>query len=272
MAGLALEGPDPDADVLGGINGLAKDAPRWVNHAMEYLGEYGVLAALAVLCVLAWWSVRRRAGAPAAVAGLVWAPLAAGLALLANAPIRAIVSRPRPFHDHAGLTVLVPGKTDFSFVSDHATLAMAVGAGLFLVRRSYGLIGIGLALFEGFCRIYLGVHYPTDVIGGFALGTAVVLLLAPPAQALLVPLMTRLGRSRAGRLVRAPGVPETAETPDARAAVEAAYAQAFTETYGERYAPADDGHPAPEEASGAPAARGRAALPGGEGQERDLAA
>ncbi|MFF9483204.1 phosphatase PAP2 family protein [Streptomyces sp. NPDC014733] len=264
MAGLALVGPDPDADVLGGINGLAKGAPGWVNHTMEYLGEYGVPAALAVLCVLAWWSVRRRPGAPAAVAGLVWAPLAAGLALLANIPIRSIVGRPRPFHDQAGLAVLVPGKTDFSFVSDHATLAMAVGAGLFLVRRSYGLIGIGLALLEGFCRIYLGVHYPTDVIGGFALGTAVVLLLAPVAQALLVPLMTRLGRSRAGRLVRAPGVPETVRTPDAEAAVEAAYAQAFAETCGERYAPQGAGDDL--------ALPARTALPRGKGPERDLAA
>lgn len=45
MAGLALEGPNPDVDVLDGINGLAKDAPHWVNKAMEYIGEYGIIAA-----------------------------------------------------------------------------------------------------------------------------------------------------------------------------------------------------------------------------------
>ena len=52
----------------------------------------------------------------------------------------------------------------------------------------------------------MGVHYPTDVIGGFALGTAVALLLAPLAQALAVPLTTAIGRSKAAWLVRAPGV------------------------------------------------------------------
>ncbi|MFF4951953.1 phosphatase PAP2 family protein [Streptomyces chattanoogensis] len=208
MAGLALEGPNPDVDVLDGINGLAKDAPHWVNRAMEYIGEYGIIAGLAVLCLIAWWGARRRSDAPAAVAGLVWAPLAAGIALLANIPIRAFVERPRPFKDHAGLEVLIPGKSDYSFVSDHATLTMAVGVGLFVASRKYGLVGIALALAEGFCRVYMGVHYPTDVVGGFALGTAVALLLAPVAQALLVPLMTAIGRSRAGWIawcVQAPG-------------------------------------------------------------------
>ncbi|MFH9425297.1 phosphatase PAP2 family protein [Streptomyces sp. NPDC017529] len=205
MAGLAMDGSNPDVDVLDGINGLAKDAPHWLNRAMEYAGEYGIIAALAVLCLIAWWGARKRPDAPAAVAGLVWAPLAAGVALLANFPIRAIVERPRPFKDHAGLAVLVPGKTDFSFVSDHATLTMAVGVGLFIAHRKYGLIGIGLALLEGFCRVYMGVHYPTDVIGGFALGTAVALLLAPVAQAGLIPAATAVGRSSGWWLVRVGG-------------------------------------------------------------------
>ncbi|MEU8787689.1 phosphatase PAP2 family protein [Streptomyces sp. NPDC048637] len=213
MAGLALEGPNPDVDVLDGINGLAKDAPHWVNKAMEYIGEYGIIAGLAVLCLIAWWSARRRPGAPAAVAGLVWAPLAAGIALLANIPIRSFVERPRPFKDHAGLEVLIPGKSDFSFVSDHATLTMAVGVGLFVAHRKFGLIGILLALAEGFCRVYMGVHYPTDVVGGFALGTAVALLLAPLAQALLVPLTTAIGRSKLAWLVRAPGVEAGVDGP-----------------------------------------------------------
>lgn len=81
---------------------------------------------------------------------------------------------------------------------------MALGVGLFIANRKLGLIGIGLALAEGVCRVYLGVHYPTDVIGGFALGTAVVLVLAPLAMALLNPLVRAVARApRAGRLVRA---------------------------------------------------------------------
>ncbi|MEU6476354.1 phosphatase PAP2 family protein [Streptomyces sp. NPDC047017] len=205
MAGLAESGSNPDVDLLYDINGLAKDAPHWCDRAMEFVGEYGLLLAMVLLVVWCWWSVRRRGGedAPASVAALVWAPLAAGIAVLVNVPIRGFVERPRPFRDHQGLDVLVAGKTDFSFVSDHATLTMAMGVALFVVDRRFGLAGIGLALAEGFCRVYLGVHYPTDVVGGFALGTAVALLLSPLAGALLTPVVRAVASTRwGGWLVR----------------------------------------------------------------------
>lgn len=214
MAGLAVGSPladvggasesNPDVSLLYDINGLAKDAPHWFDRVMEFVGEYGIIFGMALLMLGAWWSVRRTShDAPGAVAGLVWAPLAAGLALIANIPIRNFVERPRPFKDHQGLEVLVEGKSDFSFVSDHATLAMALAVGVFMASRKYGLAAIGLALLEGFCRVYMGVHYPTDVIGGFALGTAVALLLAPLAMMLLTPLMHGIAGSRIGWVVRA---------------------------------------------------------------------
>jgi undecaprenyl-diphosphatase len=206
MAGLAESGSNPDVDLLYDINGLAEDAPRWFDRVMEYVGEYGLLLASVLLVLWCWWSVRRRGGedAAASMAALVWAPLAAGIAVLVNVPIRDFVARPRPFKDHQGLDVLVTGKDDYSFVSDHATLTMALGVALFLANRRFGLAGIAVALLEGFCRVYMGVHYPTDVVGGFALGTAVALLLAPMAMAVLTPLLTAVGRSRwGGRLVRA---------------------------------------------------------------------
>ncbi|MGI5376483.1 phosphatase PAP2 family protein [Streptomyces sp. CA-251387] len=208
MAGLAASGSNPDVELLYDINGLAKDAPRWFDRVMEYVGEYGLLLAMILLVVWCWWSVRRRGAEDAAssVAALVWTPLAAAIAVLVNVPIRGFVERPRPFNDHQGLEVLVTGKTDFSFVSDHATIAMALGVGLFVANRKFGLIGIGLALLEGFCRVYMGVHYPTDVVGGFALGTAVALLLSPLAMALLTPVMSAVERSpRGGWLIKSRG-------------------------------------------------------------------
>lgn len=200
MAGLAESGSNPDVNLLYEINGLAKDSPRWFDRVMEYVGEYGLLLAMVLLVVGCWWSVRRRGGTEAAatVAALVWAPLAAGLAVLVNVPIREFVKRPRPFLDHQGLEVLVTGKTDYSFVSDHAAITMAMGVALFVANRWFGLVGMGLALLEGFCRVYLGVHYPTDVVGGFALGTAVALLLSPLAMALLTPLLRTVEASAWG--------------------------------------------------------------------------
>ncbi|GAA2706780.1 MULTISPECIES: phosphatase PAP2 family protein [Streptomyces] len=199
---------NPDIGLLYDVNGMAKGAPHWVDRVMEFVGEYGIVLGFAVLMLFAWWNVRRKEDAPCGTAALLWSPLAAGIALLINIPIRGFVRRPRPFLEHQGLDVLVQGKTDFSFVSDHATLTMALGVGLFVANRKYGAIGIGLALLEGFSRVYLGVHYPTDVIGGFALGTAVALLLAPLAMMLLTPLTRKISGTRAAWLVRSPDAPE----------------------------------------------------------------
>ncbi|MER5555656.1 phosphatase PAP2 family protein [Streptomyces sp. NPDC002793] len=209
MAGLALDGSNLDVSLLYDINGLAKAAPTWFDRVMEFVGEFGIMFAMVLAVLWCWWSVRRRGtieDSVTAVAGLVWAPLAAGIALLINIPIRGFVERPRPFFDHKGLEVLVKGKTDFSFVSDHATMAMAIAVGLFVANRKFGLVAIALALLEGLCRVYMGVHYPTDVIGGLALGTAVALLLAPLAMMLLTPLVGAVARAGAvGWLVRSPG-------------------------------------------------------------------
>lgn len=211
MAGLALGFPaaeasgesNPDVGLLYDINGLHQHTPHWFDRVVEFVGEFGIVIGLVGMLFFAWWGARKRADAPAAVAGLLWAPLAAGLALLANIPIRDFVARPRPFVDHGSdVKVLVDGKTDYSFVSDHSALVMAIAVAVFMTSRKYGLFGIGLALLEGFCRIYLGVHYPTDVVGGFALGTAVALLLAPLAMMLLTPLVGGVGHSRAWWLVR----------------------------------------------------------------------
>ncbi|AXI78323.1 phosphatase PAP2 family protein [Peterkaempfera bronchialis] len=205
MLTLPADGSNPDLSLLYDVNGLAKDAPSWVDGAVSWIGEYGILLGLGLLCLTAWLRARRQPDAPVAVAAVAWAPLAAAVAAILNIPIRALVARPRPFVEHTGLDVLASGKDDFSFASDHATLTMAIAVALLLAERRLGVLAVLFALLQGFCRVYMGVHYPTDVLGGYALGTAVVLLLAPPATAVLVPLCRSLARTAAAPLVAARG-------------------------------------------------------------------
>ncbi|MDT0343406.1 phosphatase PAP2 family protein [Streptomyces litchfieldiae] len=212
MAGLdSLDNPEVELDVLYDINGLADRMPGWAESAVTFLGEHGILFALVLLIVGAWFLVRRRADAVTAVAGTAWAGLAAGVAYLVNAPIRDFVARPRPFVDHPEVNVLVEGKDGYSFVSDHASVAMAVAVGLFLVHRTLGVVAFALALFQGFARVFLGVHYPSDVIGGFALGMAVALLLAPLAMASLTPPVRFAARTRALGWLARPRAPQPGE-------------------------------------------------------------
>jgi undecaprenyl-diphosphatase len=73
-----------------------------------------------------------------------------------------------------------------------------------MVSRKLGTLAVVLAAAEGFTAVYTGSHYPTDVMGGFALGAATTLLLAPPALAVLTAAAEALARSRWAVLVRVP--------------------------------------------------------------------
>lgn len=202
---LADGGGSLDWSLVSGINGLARDLPSGIDTALSFLGEYGVPLASILMLLLTWLWARRQSDAPGMVAGVLWAGTAAGLALMLNVPVRAIVQRPRPFVSHPGtLDLLMDHKVNGSFASDHATFTMAVAVGIMLVHRKYGLIAMGLAAFEGFLRVFMGVHYPTDIVGGFALGTATTLLLAPIAMAVLLPLTHSLTRSALAPLIRVP--------------------------------------------------------------------
>ena len=73
MAGLAAHaalaadsGSNPDVELLYDINGLAKDAPTWLDRVMEFVGEYGLLFAMVLLILWCWWGVRKRGGEDAA--------------------------------------------------------------------------------------------------------------------------------------------------------------------------------------------------------------
>jgi len=210
---------NPDTALLFDINGISRHLPGFLDSFLGFLGEYGVpLSSLAVLA-LAWRWARRRpgGGAPAAVAAVMWAGLAAGLGLVLNVAVRALVQRPRPFVTYPGrLHLLMDHSANGSFASDHATFTMAVAVGLLLINRRFGAIGVVLAAFEGFLRVFMGVHYPTDILGGYALATATSLLLAPLAMALLVPFAHALTRTAARPLVAA-----RAEEPRRRAHVAA---------------------------------------------------
>jgi undecaprenyl-diphosphatase len=202
MAEVANDSVNPDISMLRDINDIARHAPGGVNRAVEFAGEYGLLALLALLAGWCWWRTARRSAEPAAaVAGVAWAALAAVTALLLDFPVRSLVERPRPYEEHDGLDVLVHGSHGYSFASDRVAVAAALTVGLFLVSRVYGAVAFLLTVAEGFTQVYLGVHYPTDVVGGFALGAATALLLAPLALALLTAAARTLAATRAAVLI-----------------------------------------------------------------------
>lgn len=119
----------------------------------------------------------------------VAAVLSAGLGLAVGKVISELVDRARPFvADPHGVHLFAAHAADPGFPSDHATAAFAIAVAIFLRKRSWGIAALVLATILSVGRVALGVHYPSDVLAGAALGAAAALALWTPA------LRTRIDR------------------------------------------------------------------------------
>ena len=166
------------------INAAAGNNPV-MDAVMVALAKWSEVAFIAL--VLGWllWGMWTRAAAErrSAFAAL----LAAGLALAVNQLISLAWSRPRPFAAHPGrVHLLLSHPTDASFPSDHVAAAVAIAVVLVAAHRRLGLITFLVALAVGYARVFVGDHYPGDVLGGVVVGLlSGAILLIDRAQAII---------------------------------------------------------------------------------------
>lgn len=113
------------------------------------------------------------------------AVLGAGLGLAVGKVISELVDRARPFvADPHGVHLFASHAADPGFPSDHATAAFAIAVAIVLRKRAWGIFALVAATVLSIGRVALGVHYPSDVLAGAALGSAAALVLwAPPLRA-----------------------------------------------------------------------------------------
>jgi len=133
------------------------------------LGDNGILWIITSL-VLICFKKTRKIGLVCGVAIFIGA-------LITNITLKNLVARTRPFYAIEGLITLIDYPSDYSFPSGHATSWFAGGMGMFLtVKKRYSFIFLILALLMAFSRLYVGVHYPTDVLAGLIVGTLSAIL------------------------------------------------------------------------------------------------
>jgi len=152
------------------VNTFARHTP-WLHTPMRLYANDGIVL-FAVLLLAGWWSARTRASTTA-MAAAVWAPLGMLIAVAVNQPVVAAVGETRPYATLANILVLADRTTDPSFPSDHATMAGAVTAALWIADRRLGLTSAVAAVVLAFARVYIGAHYPHDVLAGLALGALI---------------------------------------------------------------------------------------------------
>lgn len=94
-------------------------------------------------------------------------------AVLCNLVLKPIVGRYRPCHNVSSLPLLVRRPVDYSFPSGHTISAFAAATVIFHFHYGLGVAALVLASLVAFSRIYLFVHYPTDVLAGVVLGLTI---------------------------------------------------------------------------------------------------
>ncbi len=91
-------------------------------------------------------------------------------ALCCNVLLKPLVARIRPFDINMMIPLLIPTPHDFSFPSGHAGASFAVASALFFAKSRYWIPACILACLMAFSRLYLYVHYPSDVLAAIGIG------------------------------------------------------------------------------------------------------
>lgn len=151
--------------ILDWIQTIRTPAGDAVMCFITRLGDAGMIWILAAILLLAIPKTRRT--------GMV---LAAALCIdfvLCNGILKNLFARIRPCEINTSISLLIARPGDFSFPSGHTAASFAAAAALFFAgERKLWKPAMVLASLIAFSRLYLYVHYPTDIIGGILVGIA----------------------------------------------------------------------------------------------------
>lgn len=126
------------------------------------LGEGGIFW-IAVAVILLFFKKTRRTGI------CIGASLLIGV-IIGNGVIKNVVARPRPYDTIPGIEPLISSLSDFSFPSGHTLCCFEAATALMMNRSRWAIPAFFAAVLVGISRLFLFVHYPTDVICGALLG------------------------------------------------------------------------------------------------------
>ncbi|KIE27205.1 membrane protein [Streptomyces sp. MUSC 125] len=183
---LALDGSSIDGTAYTDVVRLAQRSPGWLDDAVSLWTTFG-LALFAAFMLVSWWRARR-IGADAAMTALA-VPVVVVIAYGVNMCLKLAVREDRPCQSlHVQTLEACPAPGDWSFPSNHAAIAAASAMALVFVSRRLGAVAVLAAVAMGASRVWVGAHYPHDVVAGVIVGglvaLAAMLVLRQRSQAL----------------------------------------------------------------------------------------
>jgi undecaprenyl-diphosphatase len=145
---------------------------RWINayldQFMPFITKFENTKWLALAAGILFFLILRKKG----VKIVLGCALAVGIGDLCAAKIiKPAFQRQRPEFVMTGVRLLVPSQSSESFPSNHATNMFAAARFLSFTAPLVGAVAYGLAFAVAYSRVYVGVHFPGDVLGGMILGT-----------------------------------------------------------------------------------------------------
>lgn len=154
---------------------IANPVLDWTMPVLTDLNQnlYGLLLFTGIWLLFMW-----RGGKNGRIIGIMVIFLVAFSDQFSSNLIKKIVERPRPCHTIDGRTVvehvrlLVACGSGYSFPSSHAVNNFAVGTLLSYYYRKWTWLFMTFAGLVGFSRVYVGVHFPSDIVGGAIIGAA----------------------------------------------------------------------------------------------------
>ncbi len=149
-----------------------------VDAVMEFSAQYLLIAVFAVLGLLLLARLRTD-GMRDAVRNGLWPGGALALSYLLGLVAAAVHPEARPFTSHPGVHPLIAHHPGQAFPSDHSTAAFAIAlVVLVFLSWRWGAALLAGAVLIGFSRVYVGVHYPGDILGSALVSTIGVGLIA----------------------------------------------------------------------------------------------
>ncbi|MFH9547845.1 phosphatase PAP2 family protein [Streptomyces sp. NPDC017435] len=171
---IALDGSSVDGSAYTDVVNLARHSPVWLDDMVSAWSTYG-LALFAVLMTVGWWHARR-VGATASVTALA-VPFVVVVAFGVDAALKLAVREDRPCQSLRVTTLeACPAPGDWSFPSNHAAIAAAAAVALLFVSRRLGALAVVAACAMAVSRVWVGAHYPHDVLAGVVVGALVASL------------------------------------------------------------------------------------------------